>query len=204
MSRSRESRPRGSRKQQTKITYAARARTLNRLKKLSWGTGIRHSKNIFQIAENVLINNFSPEIFCSTTLRISIIITLIRFEWHFNNLAHLQWTLVRGQITKCVSASRILELESRKRQKGAQTIKVRRLLTVTASPSNATYSDFNLEMGTINATWPWTTMIFGTKPSNHYSLMRSTRTMSRTWARGRLFRVPIPPSNGRARQQKPG
>ena len=41
MSSSRESRPRGSRKQQTKITYAARARTLNRLKKLSWGTGIR-------------------------------------------------------------------------------------------------------------------------------------------------------------------
>ena len=41
MSCSRESRPRGSRKQQTKITYAARARTLNRLKKLSWGTGIR-------------------------------------------------------------------------------------------------------------------------------------------------------------------
>ena len=32
MSRSRESRPRGSREQQTKITYAARARTLNRLK----------------------------------------------------------------------------------------------------------------------------------------------------------------------------
>ena len=32
MSRSRESRPRGSRKQQTKITYAARARTLNRFK----------------------------------------------------------------------------------------------------------------------------------------------------------------------------
>ena len=30
MSRSRESRPRGSRKQQTKITFAARARTLNR------------------------------------------------------------------------------------------------------------------------------------------------------------------------------
>jgi len=41
MSRSRESRPHGSRKQRTKITYAARARTLNRLKKLSWGTGIR-------------------------------------------------------------------------------------------------------------------------------------------------------------------
>ena len=33
MSRSRESRPRGSRKQQTKITFAARARTLNRSKK---------------------------------------------------------------------------------------------------------------------------------------------------------------------------
>ena len=32
MSRSRESRPRGSRKQQTKITFAARARTLNRFK----------------------------------------------------------------------------------------------------------------------------------------------------------------------------
>ena len=32
MSRSRESRPRGSRKQQTKITFAARARTLNRQK----------------------------------------------------------------------------------------------------------------------------------------------------------------------------
>ena len=31
MSRSRESRPRGSRKQQTKITFAARARTLNSL-----------------------------------------------------------------------------------------------------------------------------------------------------------------------------
>ena len=30
-----------SRKQQTKITHAARARTLNRLKKLSWDTGIR-------------------------------------------------------------------------------------------------------------------------------------------------------------------
>ena len=41
MSRSRESRPRGSRKQQTKITYAARARTLNRFKKSSWGTEIR-------------------------------------------------------------------------------------------------------------------------------------------------------------------
>ena len=37
MSRSRESRPRGSRKQQTKITYAARARTLNRLKKVIMG-----------------------------------------------------------------------------------------------------------------------------------------------------------------------
>ena len=33
MSRSRESRPRGSRKQQTKITFAARARTLNIFKK---------------------------------------------------------------------------------------------------------------------------------------------------------------------------
>ena len=33
MSRSRESRPRGSRKQQTKITFAARARTLNRFYK---------------------------------------------------------------------------------------------------------------------------------------------------------------------------
>ena len=43
--------------------------------------------------------------------------TLIRFESHFNNLAHLQWPLVRGQITKCVSASRILELESRKSKK---------------------------------------------------------------------------------------
>ena len=42
MSRLRGSRPRGSRKQQTKITFAARARTLNRFKKkLSWGTGIR-------------------------------------------------------------------------------------------------------------------------------------------------------------------
>ena len=41
MSRSRESRPHGSRKQQTKITFAACARTLNRFKKLSWGTGIR-------------------------------------------------------------------------------------------------------------------------------------------------------------------
>ena len=37
MSRSRESRPRGSRKQQTKITYAARARTLTRLKKIIMG-----------------------------------------------------------------------------------------------------------------------------------------------------------------------
>ena len=37
MSRSRESRPRGSRKQQTKITYPARARTLNRLKKIIMG-----------------------------------------------------------------------------------------------------------------------------------------------------------------------
>ena len=33
MSRSRESRPRGSRKQQTKITYAARAKSLSRFKK---------------------------------------------------------------------------------------------------------------------------------------------------------------------------
>ena len=33
MSRSRESRPRGSRKQQTKIIFAARARNLNRFKK---------------------------------------------------------------------------------------------------------------------------------------------------------------------------
>ena len=33
MSRSRESRPRGSRKQHTKIDFAALARTLNRLKK---------------------------------------------------------------------------------------------------------------------------------------------------------------------------
>ena len=33
MSRSRESRPRGSRKQQTRIIFAARARTLNRFKK---------------------------------------------------------------------------------------------------------------------------------------------------------------------------
>ena len=70
MSRSRESRPRGSRKQQTKITYAARARNLNRLKKLSWGTGIRHSKNIFQIAENILKTYLSREIFCLTTLTI--------------------------------------------------------------------------------------------------------------------------------------
>ena len=37
MSRSRESRPRGSRKQQTKIIYAARARTLNRFKKIIMG-----------------------------------------------------------------------------------------------------------------------------------------------------------------------
>ena len=39
MSRSRESRPRGSRKQQTKITYAARARTLNRVKKIHGAKG---------------------------------------------------------------------------------------------------------------------------------------------------------------------
>ena len=51
MSRSRESRPRGPRKQQTKITYAARARTLNRLKKLSWDTGIR-SLSSFCLAYN--------------------------------------------------------------------------------------------------------------------------------------------------------
>ena len=37
MSHSSESRPHGSRKQQTKITYAARARTLNRLKKIIMG-----------------------------------------------------------------------------------------------------------------------------------------------------------------------
>ena len=37
MSRSRESRSRGSRKQQTKITFAARARTLNRFKKIVMG-----------------------------------------------------------------------------------------------------------------------------------------------------------------------
>ena len=37
VSRSRESRPRGSRKQQTKITYAARVRNLNRLKKIIMG-----------------------------------------------------------------------------------------------------------------------------------------------------------------------
>ena len=37
MSRSRESRPRGSRKQQTKITFAARTRTLNRFKKIIRG-----------------------------------------------------------------------------------------------------------------------------------------------------------------------
>ena len=41
MSRLRENRPRGSQKQQTKISYAARKRTLNTFKKLSWGTGIR-------------------------------------------------------------------------------------------------------------------------------------------------------------------
>ena len=41
MSRSRESRPRGSRKQQTKITYAARARTLNRFKKIIMGHRVR-------------------------------------------------------------------------------------------------------------------------------------------------------------------
>ena len=50
MSRSRESRPRGSRKQQTRIIFAARARTLNRFKKkLSWGTGIR-SLSSFSLA----------------------------------------------------------------------------------------------------------------------------------------------------------
>ena len=37
MSRSRERRPRGSRKQQTKITFAARTRTLNRFKKIIRG-----------------------------------------------------------------------------------------------------------------------------------------------------------------------
>ena len=37
MSRSRESRPRGSRKQQTKITFAARVRPLNRFKKIIVG-----------------------------------------------------------------------------------------------------------------------------------------------------------------------
>ena len=41
MSRSRENKPRGSRKQQAKIAFAARARTLNRFKKLSSGKGIR-------------------------------------------------------------------------------------------------------------------------------------------------------------------
>ena len=50
MSRSRESRPGGSRKQQTRIIFAARARTLNRFKKkLSWGTGIR-SLSSFSLA----------------------------------------------------------------------------------------------------------------------------------------------------------
>ena len=53
MSRSRESGPRGSRKQQTKVTYAARARTLNRVKKNSWGRGIR-SLSSFSLA----INNY--------------------------------------------------------------------------------------------------------------------------------------------------
>ena len=36
-SRSRESRPRGSRKQQTKIIYAARVQTLKRFKKIIMG-----------------------------------------------------------------------------------------------------------------------------------------------------------------------
>ena len=40
MSPSRESTPRGSRKQQTKITFAARARTLNRLKKNCHGVQV--------------------------------------------------------------------------------------------------------------------------------------------------------------------
>ena len=50
MSRSRESRPRGSRKQQTKITFAARARTLNRFKKISWAQGFA------LLAHSLLVN----------------------------------------------------------------------------------------------------------------------------------------------------
>ena len=52
MSRSRESRPRGSRKQQTKITNAVRVRTLNRLKKNYYGT-----------QEFALLSSFSPGYF---------------------------------------------------------------------------------------------------------------------------------------------
>ena len=76
-------------------------------------------KNIFQIAEIVLKTYFS-----SWYILFNHLITLIRFEWHFNNLSHLQWPLGRGQITKCISASRILELESRKSEMCPQTIKV--------------------------------------------------------------------------------
>ena len=47
MSRSRENRPRGSRKQQTKITFAARARTLNRFKKIIMGHRDSLSQLIF-------------------------------------------------------------------------------------------------------------------------------------------------------------
>ena len=54
MSRSRESRPRGSRKQQTKITYAARARTLNRLKKNY------HGAQGFALLAHSLLNHTIP------------------------------------------------------------------------------------------------------------------------------------------------
>ena len=50
MSRSCESRLRGSRKQQTKITFAARARTLNRFKKISWAQGFA------PLAHSLLVN----------------------------------------------------------------------------------------------------------------------------------------------------
>ena len=59
MSRSCESRPRGSRKQQTKITFAARARTLNRFKKLSWRTGIRSPSSFsLDISSSLIPHSF--------------------------------------------------------------------------------------------------------------------------------------------------
>ena len=50
-SRSQESRPRGLRKQQTKITFAARAQTLNRLKK-----NIMGHRDSALLAHSLLVN----------------------------------------------------------------------------------------------------------------------------------------------------